>query len=138
MKKSPPSSEWKPFELKLTKRFYGIIPPVNEMDDDVLYYSLNSNYPLVDMIYKSSDGCVTGIQVTRRDKGKRVIKHGPMEKFLKKINLENHKKLCLVLCPKPADAEEAELTFSDDVVEVNYEVNYEVWKIPPTYNQTYV
>lgn len=63
-----------------------------------------------DMVYKSSNDLIIGIQGTRRDKRKRVIKPNPMKTFLEKMNLNDTTKLRIVLCPKPADAEEAKLS----------------------------
>jgi hypothetical protein len=114
-------------------------PPFAEMKPNVLYFSLNSNYPFAEMVYKTDENKLVIIQITRQLTGPKEIKVSDMEKLYVRLKLtEDQKKqvtVVLVFHPKMAKTQLAVLTDSDKINVNDYNLtNYTVWMVPPTYD----
>jgi hypothetical protein len=126
------------FYLKLIDMVEGEPPPFAEMMPNVLYFSLNPNYPFAEMMYKTDENKLVIIQITRQLTGTKEIKVSVMEKLYVRLKLtEDQKKqvtLVVVFHPKMAKTQLAVLTDSEKINVNEYNLtNYTVWMLPPTY-----
>ena len=125
-------SDFSGFNLKLTKIVKGKPPVYADMEAGVLYKSFNNDYPAVEMMYKTEEGLVYGLHVTR-SYATRVIKPHAVDQWLDAIGLKDEKeKIRIAVIPEPKFAEELESEYGGDV---RGYPQLEVWKVPTYYGQ---
>lgn len=94
------STTWDDFNIKLKKLVRGKFPLLSAMEDKVLYYPTNVNYPAVEFCYK--DGCrLIGFQVTRQTDKSKVVTLSGFKKFLAIVKPGDNTKVLLYLVPTP-------------------------------------
>ena len=137
-----PENSWEKFNLKLHKLMQGKVPKYDEMDELVLYKSLNKNYGAVDMLYKDENGDIVGIQVTRQMDNVKKVKSSALREIIERqLEMPNDKKLQLVLVPHPKRATKAKISISGKKKQINTSITvpqqvageYWVWQAPVTY-----
>jgi hypothetical protein len=123
------------FKLKFTKIVEGQPPVFDEMESGVLYKSLKDNYPAVDMMYKTEEGLIYGLQVTRLQDLTRKIKTSAVDQWLDAIGLKDNKeKVRIAVIPKPALAERLKAEYEGDG---DGYPQLEVWKLPLDYSHEF-
>ena len=145
----PNNSQWIDFSLKLTMKKDGAVPVYDRMEPWVLYVSLNPNFPMCEMMYKTEQGCLMLLQVTRQKNPIKMAARIAWEKCMKQIAMPSDKLHLVktILIPHPQYANEASLTVKNEKeVSANvYETDslswglrkYEVWKIPANYERNF-
>jgi len=104
------------------------------MKPEFLYKSTRQNYPGVDMMYRTNEGLLYGLQVTRQ-KNIRKIRISAVDDWLNSVGFKDLQKVRIVVIPSPRFADE---------LRVEYEGNsegypeLEVWQVPPDYNQQWI
>ena len=99
----------------------------------VLYKPLNSNYPAIDMMYKTKDGLVYGLQVTRQEEPTRAIKTSAVDTWLEDIGMKsNMDKVRIAVIPRPDLAEKFKAKYEGDG---SGYPQLEQWKVPGDYGQ---
>jgi hypothetical protein len=101
------------------------------MKSRVLYKSFKENYPAVDMMYKTKDGLLYGLQVTRQQNPTGKVEISALKKWLDAVSLKDRKeKIRIAVIPKPSLAD----TFQIDHPR-GFKNQMEIWKIPLDYSQ---
>jgi hypothetical protein len=132
-KKNLIDSHFVEFKLKLTKIVEGKPPVFDDMESGVLYKSFKGKYPAVEMMYKTKEGLIYGLQVTGLQDPTRKIKTSAVDQWLDAIGLKNNKeKVRIAVIPKPALAEKFKAEYEGDG---NGYPQLEVWKVPFDYSQ---
>ena len=125
-------SDFSEFHLKLTKIVKGNPPVYADMEAGVLYKSFNNDYPAVEMMYKTEEGLVYGLHVTR-SYATRVIKPHTVDQWLDAIGLKDEKeKVRIAVIPEPSFATHLEAKYDGDM---SGYPQLEVWKVPSNYGQ---
>ena len=120
------------FNLKLKKIVLGKPPMFTDMEPDVLYKSFKSTYPAVDMMYRTSEGFLYGLQITR-EKNRKEIATSAVDKWLNSIGwTDNMEKVRIAVIPKPDLAEELKVVYVGDGT--GYP-QLEMWKVPSDYGR---
>jgi hypothetical protein len=123
------------FNLKLTKIVEGKPPSFVDMESGVLYKSFKDNYSAVDMMYKTGQGLLYGLQVTRQQDLTRKIKTSAVDEWLGAIGLKDNKEMVrIAVIPKPNLAEKFKAEYQGDG---GGYPQFEVWKVPIDYNQQF-
>ena len=131
-KKKFTDSDFSGFDLKLTKIVKGNPPMYADMEAGVLYKSFNNDYPAVEMMYKTEEGLVYGLHVTR-SYATRVIKPHAVDQWLDAIGLKDEKeKVRIAVIPEPSFATLVESEYEGDM---SGYPQLEVWKVPADYSQ---
>ena len=78
-------------------------PPLfDDMTPMVLYKPLSKIHPAVDMMFKTEEGLLYGLQVTRKDSTTRKIGTSTVDKWLESIGWrDSMKKVRIAVVPKP-------------------------------------
>ena len=141
---APPAASTDPLELRLplpTLSPLGDVPVYDKMLPNVLYRSLNKNFPFCDMVYLDDGGGTTRpskvvcVQVSIEGRGRRVSKK-VLDKFCAHLGWgasPTPEQLALieyVYCPLPALADKAAVTF-DEGVGIS---EYTVWHVDPNFS----
>lgn len=153
--------EWAPFELRLDTLIHGSVPSFADMEPRVLYMSLNPKYPFFDSMYKTDEGELVGIQVTREKNSSKDCTLSALQSCLKKIDFPDDQipHIRTVLVPLPSNADTAKLNMNLNMSpkepsegETKEEKNirearvqqlwrvldrYEVWKVPTNYGNRF-
>ena len=133
LKKNLTDSNFSGFGLQLTKLEEGKPPTFAEMEPEVLYKSLKRNFPAVDMMYKTKEGVLFGLQVTR-DSSK-TIGTKAVIKWLEAIDMKNNtEKVRIAVIPNPDLAEKFKVAYDDD--DYGYP-QLELWKLPRKYDRSF-
>ncbi len=107
----------------------------DDMESEVVYKSFKDNYPAIDMMYKTKEGLIYGLQVTRLLDLTRKIKISAVDQWLDGIGLKDNKeKVRIAVIPKPALAEKFKAEYEGDG---NGYPQLEVWKLPFDYSQQF-
>jgi len=138
------NDKWLDFSLRLSQKVEGPPPRFESMQTNVLYVSLNPNFNCVDMMYKTEEGGLIGLQVTRQKPKKKKLSWSALNQFLEAIDFPKDKAALLrfVLIPLPSNAEHATLELEDMPIDSKETCDsfrhvmdkYEVWKLPDDYN----
>ena len=122
----------KEFIGKGTKIVKGKPPVYADMEAGVLYKSFNNDYPAVEMIYKTEEGLVYGLHVTR-SYATREIKPRAVDQWLDAIGLKDEKeKVWIAVIPEPKFAKTLDAEYEGDM---RGYPQLEVWKVPADYGQ---
>ena len=122
----------KEFTGKGTKIVKGKPPVYADMEAGVLYKSFNNDYPAVEMIYKTEEGLVYGLHVTR-SYATREIKPRAVDQWLDAIGLKDEKeKVWIAVIPEPKFAKTLDAEYEGDM---RGYPQLEVWKVPADYGQ---
>ena len=120
------------FNLKLKKIVLGKPPMFTDMEPEVLYKTFKSTYPAVDMMYRTSEGFLYGLQITR-GKNRKEIATSAVDKWLNSIGwTDNMEKVRIAVIPKPDLAEELKVVYVGDGT--GYP-QLEMWKVPSDYGR---
>lgn len=142
-------SNFSRFNLKLTKIALGEPPNFAVMTPMVLYRPLSKTHPAVDMMYKTKEGLLYGLQVTRKDSTTRTIGTTTVDKWLDSIKWrDSMEKVRIAVVPKPklADMKKKKPDLEPHLAErlkVVFEGDgegyppLEVWKVPPDYGRSF-
>jgi hypothetical protein len=104
------------------------------METGVLYKSFKQNFPAIDMMFKSEDGFIYGIHVTRKQDLSRKITTSAVDEWLDVIDLKNAKdKVRIAVIPKPNLVESFKAEYEGDASDGYPEL--EVWKVPLDYGR---
>lgn len=101
------------------------------METNTVYYSLKSNFPAFDMVYKETKegkNKLVCIQVTRQRKKEREINRSALEQFCVDVKIGSND-LELVLVPNPKLADESKLVVKEEPYP------FTVWKLPGDYSR---
>jgi hypothetical protein len=134
--KSTRNMHFSRFNLKVKKSVEGRPPSFEKMEPRVLYRSLKENYPAVDMMYKTDDGMLVGIQVTRLQESTRTVKRDAVDSWLDSVGLGgriDRSNVSIAVVPRPSIA--SEFTAYYDVPCVGYP-DIEIWSIPSDYSSS--
>ena len=142
---APPAASTEPLELRLpTLSPMGNVPVYDKMVPNVLYRSLNKNFPFCDMVYLDDGGGTTRpskvvcVQVSSEGTGRRTVSKEVLSKFCIHIGWgasPTPEQLALieyVYCPLPALADKAVVTFKKGVGISEYTV----WHVDPNFSAT--
>jgi len=102
------------------------------METNTVYYSLKSNFPAFDMVYKETKkgkNKLVCIQVTRQRKKEREINRSAFEQFCQSMGNIGINDLELVLVPNPNLADESKLVVKEEPYP------FTVWKLPRDYSR---
>jgi hypothetical protein len=125
------------FSLKLTKIVEGKPPVFANMESGSLYKSFKETYPAVDMMYKTDEGLIYGLQVTRLTNRTRKIKMSAVDEWLDTIGLKDNKEnVRIVVISKPTLADDLKVEY-EGVGNANAYPQIEVWKVPKDYCQKF-
>ena len=149
-KKNLTDSNFSEFILRLTKMVEGQPPIFADMEPDVLYKSLVSTHPAVDMMYKTADGLLYGLQVTTQEGPTKEIATTAVDKWLESIDWrDSMEKVRIAVVPKPKRADTKKKKKPDlapylaEKLKVVYEGDgkgyppLEVWKVPSDYGRSF-
>ena len=120
-------------KLNLTEIVKGEPPAYADMEPGVLYKPSRSNYPAVDMMSKTEEGLLYGLQVTRLQDGTRKVKVSAVALWLKSIGLMDRMDLIrIAVIQKPDLAAKFKVEYEGD--SKGYP-QLEVWKVPLDYGR---
>ncbi len=107
------------------------------MESGSLYKSFKETYPAVDMMYKTDEGLIYGLQVTRLTNRTRKIKMSAVDEWLDTIGLKDNKEnVRIVVISKPTLADDLKVEY-EGVGNANAYPQIEVWKVPKDYCQKF-
>jgi hypothetical protein len=134
-KRKKPRVDFVQFNLKLKKIVQGNPPLFSKMKPGVLYKSLKENFAAVDMMYKTEDGLLVGIQVTRLQESKRTIKANAVDMWLNSIGIRriNRSHVCIAVIPRPKASSKFKAMY--DIPCVGYP-EIEIWGVPSNYDRS--
>ena len=124
-RKSFPDGSWEEASMKFREHVSGRVPKFDELEEGVLYTSLNTNFPVVDHILKK-EGVVFGIQVTRNTSLKRDVKEKTWDKLFEQLGIKPSQ-FRFILCPSPHLVNDYQIRLRDLPFDV------EIWKLPKDY-----
>ena len=132
-KKNLADSNFSEFKLKLTKLVEGQPPIFADMEPDVLYKSLKSTHPAVDMMYKTADGLLYGLQVTTQEGPAKEIATTAVDKWLESIDWrDSMEKVRIAVVPRATKADTSKGKFTGGG---SGYPQLEVWKVPLDYGR---
>ena len=127
-------AEFSRFNMSVTAMKEGKPPVFANMVPGVLYRSTKSNFPAVDMMLRTEDGLLYGLQVTRQEQN-RTIETDAVDNWLKSVEMDNSmEKVRIAVIPKPALADNFKAKYDRNVS--GYPL-LEVWKLPSDYGQRF-
>ena len=98
-----------------------------------LYKPRKRNYPAVDMMYKTKDDLLYGLQVTRQEDLTRTILTSAVDKWLEDIGMKNKmKKGRIAVIPRSKNADKTKAKYDSDA---SGYPQLEVWKVPKDYGK---
>jgi len=129
------NNQFSDFPLRLIKLEEGKPPFFEKMKTEVLYKSLNGNYPAVDLMFKTNEGFLYGLQITRRQDKRRQIEGSAVDKWLKLVDMKDRTKVRIVVIPKPELAEKFTVGYdpTDPTDPTSHPPTLELWWIPRDY-----
>lgn len=136
-KKSLNDSNFEGFNLKVTNVVRGKSPMVADMKSGVLYELSKDDHPAVGMMYKTQEGLIYGLLVTRPQDHTRSIKikTTAVDKWLDAIGVTDAKeKVRIAVIPPHPLAEKFKAEYEGDG---NGYPQLEVWKLPYDYRPSF-
>ena len=132
-KKNLADLKFSEFKLTLKEMVVGKPPKYAYMEKKSLYKPRKRNYPAVDMMYKTKDDLLYGLQVTRQEDLTRTILTSAVDKWLEDIGMKNKmKKVRIAVIPRSKNADETKAKYDSDA---SGYPQLEVWKVPKDYGQ---
>jgi hypothetical protein len=123
------------FNVKLQKLSQGRPPIFTNMEAGVLYKSLKENFAAVDMMFKTEDGFLVGIQVTRLHESVRKIKANSVDIWLDSLGIgridRSHVRIAVV--PRPKASSKFRAIY--DLPCVGFP-DIEIWGVPSDYSRS--
>ena len=128
-------AEFSRFNMSVTAIKEGKQPPVfANMVPGVLYRSTKGNFPAVDMMLRTEDGLLYGLQVTRLEQNRTIVT-AAVDNWLKSVEMNNSmEKVRIAVIPKPALADNFKAKYDSNIS--GYPL-LEVWKLPSDYGQRF-
>jgi hypothetical protein len=121
-------SNWNPVSISFKWLNTGEIPKFREMEEGVLYRSLNTEFPSVDLVFKKGD-ILYGIQLTRNKSCIRTIEKAALEDLFRRLDISDASLFRYILCPTPKLAGNYQINFPDNI---NASA-IEIWRLPNDY-----
>ena len=106
------STTWADFNIKLKALECAKPPILSAMEEEVLYYPTNVNFPAVEFFYKDGDRLI-GFQTTRQTDKSKAVKLSAFTEFPASVEFRDNTKVLLYLVPTPSRAKYSTIVFKE-------------------------
>ena len=135
-KSSDGSTTWVANNTKLKALECGMPPIFSAMEEKVLYYPTNVNFPAVEFFYKDGDRLI-GFQTTRQTDKSKAVKLSAFTEFPASVEFRDNTKVLLYLVPTPSRANDSTIVFKktegNKTVTMDAPVDVCTMMLPPKY-----
>jgi hypothetical protein len=128
------TKNYKEFKFKFKKIERGKMNLKN-IKFGVLYKSMDTDFPFVDIVFRENTNTIAGIQITRERDGQRKITSSAYNQLIKLYNGNTKMKFSYYYCPIPSLADIANV--SSDFIITDFNMSVSILKVPPNYKSNF-